>query len=102
MPYTRPLWLRILIRTINFTVLIFTLYFVVFRLFPYFDRSHSLILSLLLTYLLAAYLLFPLSVRLSGALTKRQRVARYTSTSDGLAMDPINIVIVGSFAKLKR
>lgn len=102
MHHRRPLWLRIIIRTINVVVLLFTIYFIAFQLFPYFDRSHSLIVALLITYLIASFIIFPLGVRISGALTRRKPVARYTSSGDGLAMDPVNIVVVGSLSQLKK
>lgn len=100
---TRPaLWQRILFRSINVAIILIAIDIVLFHVFPYFDNSHGLIIGVVATYILAAYLLFPLSIRLSGALTRRQRVARYTSTPDGLAIDPVNIVVIGSLHQLKQ
>lgn len=99
----RSFFARLWVRAINLVILLLTLYIIVFRIRPVAAETApgQILLPFLLTYIVAAYLLAPLSVRIAGVLSLRKRVPRYTSSVDGLPTDPVNIVIVGSFAMLK-
>ena len=83
-------------------MLVLAVWLVVLRIFPAFNDSRHLLVALLLTYLAAAYLIFPVAVRLSGLLSRRKHIPRYTASPDGLPTDPVNIVVVGSYAQLQR
>lgn len=101
--YTSPSWLvRTALRLIDFTILTATLGLVVFQIFPSFNSSQRLVWAIVSTYLISAYIVLPISVRLRGFLTRRRRVPRYTSSVDGLPTDPVNVIVEGSLADLRR
>jgi hypothetical protein len=79
-----------------------TVWFVVFVVFEAADRRMPLVLSVVATYGIAAYIIFPRVVRLGYKLLKRQHVPRYTVTGDGLPGDPVNLVLIGTKAQLSQ
>ena len=93
---------RILIRTISAVIAIITLDLIVFHIFPYFNQNHSVLVALAFTYFLSAYALLPLSIRLTGILTRREHIPTYCSSAEGLPSDPVNIVIVSTQKQLKE
>src|SRR3954471_16445383 len=66
------------------------------------DRRLPLILALVSTYALAAYLILPRAIRLAAHILNRSRVPSYTLTGDGLPGDPVNLVLIGTFDDLRR
>ena len=50
---------------------------------------------------LAAYVILPRVVRMSLKILQRKSVPSFTVTGDGLPGDPVNLVLVGDFAKLR-
>ena len=65
------------------------------------NYQFSIFAVVLLTYLLAAYFIFPAGVRLILRLRGRQAVPRYTLSSDGVPGDPINVALVGTEQQLR-
>jgi len=65
------------------------------------DRRLPTIMSLWVAYMLAAYLILPRIVRMSLKILQRRSVPSFTLTGDGLPGDPINLVLIGEFDKLR-
>ena len=59
-------------------------------------------LALGATYALAAYVVLPRVVWMSVKVLKRRSVASFTLTGDGLPGDPVNLVLLGEFGKLRE
>jgi hypothetical protein len=59
------------------------------------------IVALSLTYGLGAYVILPVAVRLGLKIAQRRHVPSYTVTGDGLAGDPVNLVLIGTLGELE-
>lgn len=75
-------------------------YFSVRDIFPYFDQRLPLSLAILLTYVLAAYLLIPALIRLIRIFFPPDHLPLYCVTPDGFASDPLNIGIIATRREL--
>lgn len=71
-------------------------YLAVDKVYPYFDKRTYDILAVFATYLVVAYGLIPLAFRVFRALYHPAHLPLYSTTPDGFASDPVNIVVVGS------
>ncbi len=69
--------------------------------FRFTDHRFPTILALALTYGVAAYILLPRIVRMGLKVLQRKSVPSFTLTGDGFPGDPVNLVLVGEFAKLR-
>lgn len=65
------------------------------------DRRLPSILALSLAYAIAAYVILPRVVRMAVKILQRKSVPSFTVTGDGLPGDPVNLVLVGEFKKLR-
>jgi hypothetical protein len=65
------------------------------------DSRAPTILALGLVYALAAYVLLPRIVRMSLKILQRKSVPSFTLTGDGFPGDPVNLVVMGEFDKLR-
>jgi LssY C-terminus len=83
-----------------FVLGVFAVWLIVF-VFQYTDRRLPTILALSLVYALAAYVLLPRIVRMSLKILQRKRVPSFTVTGDGFPGDPVNLVFMGEFSKLR-
>jgi signal transduction histidine kinase len=72
-----------------------TLWFIVTQIFERIDQRVPVFVALLLTYVIAAYLVLPWIVRASVTVLRRNRIPRLTRAADGLAADPVNVVLIG-------
>jgi hypothetical protein len=79
---------------------ILTVWLIVF-VFRFTDRRLPSVLALVLTYVVAAYIILPRSVRMGLKLVHRKRVPRFTTTADGLPGDPVNLVLIGTLEQLQ-
>ncbi len=70
------------------------------NIFPYFDRRLPLALAILVTYVLAAYVLMPALVRIFRIVRPAKHLPLYCVTPDGFASDPLNIGIIGTRRQL--
>lgn len=75
-------------------------YFSVSSIFPYFDRQLPLSLAILLTYVLAAYILIPAAIRLVRIIIPTTHLPLYCVTPDGFASDPLNVGVIGTRREL--
>jgi hypothetical protein len=78
----------------------FSIWLIVF-VFRFSDRRLPAILALSLVYALAAYVLLPRIVRMSLKILQRKRVPSFTVTGDGFPGDPVNLVLIGEFSRLR-
>jgi hypothetical protein len=58
-------------------------------------------LALSITYGIAAYVILPRAVRMGLKILRRKHVPHFTVTGDGLAGDPVNLALVGTFGQLR-
>ena len=75
-------------------------YFSVKEIFPYFDRKLPLGLAILVTYMLAAYLLIPAAIRLFRIIKPPKHLPLYCVTPDGFASDPLNVGVISTRREL--
>lgn len=75
-------------------------YFSVREIFPYFDKRLPLSVAILVTYVLAAYVLIPAAIRLARIVIPANHLPLYCVTPDGFASDPLNIGIIGTRREL--
>ena len=78
----------------------FAVWLIVF-VFRFTDSRAPTILALSLVYALAAYVLLPRIVRMSLKILQRKSVPSFTITGDGFPGDPVNLVLIGEFKKLR-
>ena len=78
----------------------FSVWLIVF-VFRITDSRAPTILALSLVYALAAYVLLPRIVRMSLKILQRKSVPSFTLTGDGFPGDPVNLVLMGEFDKLR-
>ena len=80
---------------------VLSVWFIVFVVFRITDRRLPMILALSATYAIAAYVILPRVVRMSLKILQRKSVPSFTLTGDGLPGDPVNLVLVGEFERLR-
>ena len=83
-----------------FALGVFSVWLIVF-VFRFTDRRLPTILALSLVYALAAYVILPRIVRMSLKILQRKSVPSFTVTGDGFPGDPVNLVLIGEFDKLR-
>ena len=88
-------------RLLIFVIAATTIWFVVTQIFDRIDQRLPWFAALLATYLVAAYLILPVVIKGSLALMGRNRIPRVTRAGDGMAADPVNLVLSGSLADLR-
>lgn len=81
-------------RLIGFVISTSVIWFCVEQLFDQVEKRMPLYIALVVTYILAAYVLLPYGIQLTLFLLRRKRIPRYTRTRDGLHADPINIILI--------
>lgn len=65
-----------------------------FSFYPYLDDHFPLAISLIILYLLTAYLIIPFLVRLWHLVLRPNHLPHYAVSRDGWSSDPVNIAIV--------
>jgi hypothetical protein len=78
----------------------FSVWLIVF-VFRFTDSRAPTILALSLVYAFAAYVLLPRVVRMSLKILQRKSVPSFTVTGDGFPGDPVNLVLMGEFTRLR-
>lgn len=79
---------------------IIIVYFSVRNIIPYFDQRLPFSVALLITYVIAAYVLIPALIRLVRIIFPPQHLPLYCVTPDGFASDPLNIGIIATRRQL--
>ena len=72
------------------------------NIFPIFDRHIPDIPAFLITYIIAAYFLIPLLLRIIRIVIKPRHIPLYSTTPDGFACDPVNVGVVGTRKQLEE
>ena len=93
--------LRMLKRFFITIVALSTLWFIVEKIFDRLDQRMSLFSALVLTYFISAYILLPRVIRLTAIIVRSGHIPHFSRSSDGLPADPVNIMLIGSEAKLQ-
>jgi len=76
-------------------------YVAVYNVFPFIDRFlPSDALSIVVTYIITAYVLIPVALRFFRLVIKPRHIPVYSTTPDGFACDPVNIGVVGTREQL--
>ena len=92
---------RLLQRLLILGLGIFSAWLIVFVVFEDVDRRLPWFLALGLTYGVAAYVVLPRAVRMGLKILQRKSVPSFTTTSDGLPGDPVNLALVGTLQQLR-
>lgn len=71
-------------------------YFATKGLYPQFDKFLPGPIAIVVIYVLVAYVLIPLGIRLLHLIVEPKHIPLYCTTPDGLACDPINVGIVAT------
>jgi LssY C-terminus len=90
---------RLLQRLLILGLGILTVWLIAF-VFKFTDRRLPWLLALGFTYAIAAYVILPRAVRMGLKILRRKHVPRFTTTSDGLPGDPVNLVLTGTLQQL--
>lgn len=76
-------------------------YFAAKDLYPQFDKFLPSPIAIIFIYILVAYVLIPLGIRLLHLIVEPKHIPLYCTTPDGLACDPINVGIVATSKELR-
>ena len=75
-------------------------YFSVKDIYPWLDETLITPVAILVTYILAAYVLIPALIRLYRTVFPARHLPLYSVTPDGFASDPVNIAIIGTRSEI--
>ncbi|MEO5510985.1 MAG: LssY C-terminal domain-containing protein [Longimicrobiales bacterium] len=76
------------------------LWLIITQVFDRLDNRVPLIVAIVATYFIAAYVLLPQLIHVGVMVLGRGRIPRITHAADGLAGDPVNIIFMGTAADL--
>jgi LssY C-terminus len=94
-------WLKRMVqRAVVVALGVFSVWLIVFVVFDTADNRLPWIVSVALTYAIAAYVILPRAVRMGLKVLQRKRVPSYTTTTDGFPGDPVNLVLIGTRTQL--
>ncbi len=91
--------IRLIRRLLVLGLGVFAVWLIAF-VFRFTDQRLPTLLALALAYGIAAYVILPRAVRMGLKILQRKSVPSFTLTGDGLPGDPVNLVLIGEFAKL--
>jgi len=89
-------------RLLMITIALGVFWFISTQVFSRLDKRLPFFLSLFLTYLTSAYVILPRVVNLTLLILKKGRIPRFTVAGDGLFVDPVNIILVGTKDQLEE
>lgn len=72
------------------------IWLIVFEIFDRLEDRLPWLVALLITYYLSAYIILPRVIRLTSLVIKKGRIPRFTEALDGIEVDPVNIILLGS------
>jgi hypothetical protein len=93
---------RLLPRIGAFIFTIIAIVLIIRLIFVPLNAHLPLVIALILTYVLAAYIILPPLVHLIMTVLRRGRIPTYTLERDGLPADPVNILLIGSEEKIRE
>ena len=101
MGFRRVTFLTLIYRRVAvFALGAFGVWLIVFA-FQLTDTKAPTLVALSLAYAVAAYVILPRIVRMSLKILQRKSVPSFTVTGDGFPGDPVNLVLIGEFDKLR-
>lgn len=89
-------FLRFIKRFLIFLPGILVTYFAIRDIYPVINRRLPATIAVLTTYVIAAYVIIPLCIRLIRLFSTPRHVPFYSTTPDGFASDPLNIALFGT------
>ena len=89
-------------RLLVFALGVLTVWLIVFVVFDVADHRLPLVLAVVITYGIAAYVILPRAIRIGLRILHRGRVPSYTTTGDGLPGDPVNLALIGTMRQLHQ
>ena len=93
---------RFLKRIITVAFGIGLVWFVSALIFKPLDQRLPFFLALFLTYLVSAFVVLPKIISLGLLIFRKGRIPRFTVAGDGLYVDPVNIILIGTKDQLKK
>lgn len=93
---------RSLQRIVIFLISVATLWLITIQIFDRLDEEMPFFFALFITYVVSAYFILPQITHLTRIILRRGRIPKTTHAFDGLAADPINIIILGSINDLQE
>lgn len=75
-------------------------YFSAQELFPILDKRIPDALTILILYVLIAYILIPAAIRVLNLIIQPRHIPLYSTTPDGLACDPLNVGVIATRSEL--
>src|SRR5450631_2357408 len=97
-----PQFMRLLIRTLQRLLIlglgVLCVWLIAFVVFDFADKKLPWAIAIAVTYGIAAYVILPRAIRIGLRILRHRRVPRYSITGDGLPGDPVNLVLLGTFA----
>jgi len=69
---------------------------IVFELFDRLEDRMPWLVALLITYYISAYIILPRVIRITLLIIRKGRIPRFTEALDGIEVDPVNIILLGS------
>ncbi len=85
-----------------FLVSMSVLWFIDTQIFKRLDEQLPFFVALVLTYVIAAYILLPQAIHLGVIVFRRGRIPRVTRAPDGLPAHPVNVILLGSETALRN
>lgn len=88
--------IRLLKRGVIGVVGMMMVWLIVFQIFDRLEDRLPLFVAFLMTYYLSAYIILPRVIRLTLLIIRKGRISRFTEARDGIEVDPVNIILLGT------
>jgi LssY C-terminus len=92
---------RLLQRIIVVVVALSVIWFIVTQVFNRLDQRVPFFIALMITYFVSAYIILPRVISITLLVLRKGRIPRFTRASDGLTIDPVNIILLGNKNELE-
>ncbi len=89
-------FIRLIERIFIFSLSAFLFWFIANNIFDRLEQKIPFFFSLILTYIITAYFIYPKIVNFIYMISRRGRIPRVTKAIDGLPADIVNIILVGT------
>jgi len=77
------------------------LWLIVSQIFVRLEERLPFFVAALATYVISAYVILPFLVQFWLLLTRQGRIPRFTKSRDGLTVDPVNLILLGTIDQLE-
>jgi len=77
------------------------LWLIVSQIFVRLEERLPFFVAALATYVISAYVILPFLVQFWLLLTRQGRIPRFTKSRDGLTVDPVNLILLGTIDELE-